>query len=84
MVAKRLPSDVLKFLRENPEEVEHIRRKMSAIESNKKWRAEIEERRRNAPMVECGAYGCTKLKNAMDVLCKSCEADYREDPDAFK
>ena len=83
-MVKRLPADVVEFLLDNPDEVKKLQDLMKAIESNAKWRAEMAEKRRKAPMVECGTYGCKKLKNAMDVFCDSCAAEYREDPDAFK
>lgn len=83
-MAKRLPRDVVKFLLDNPKEVEKIQNLMKAIESNAKWRAEIAEKRKNAKTVPCGTYGCTEPRNEMDAMCASCYQDYLEDPDAYK
>jgi len=79
-----LPQDVVDFLLANPAEVQKLREHIAAIASNAKWRAEIAEKRRVAPMIPCGTYGCKRLKNSMDVFCDHCEAEYQEDPDAFK
>ena len=83
-MAKRLPKEVVQYLLDNPPEVERIQKTIEAIAANAKWRAEIAEKYKNAPMVPCGTYGCTTLKNAMAVFCDDCAAEYREDPDAFK
>jgi hypothetical protein len=32
----------------------------------------------------CGTYGCTNLRSIDAIMCDSCYAEYREDPDAFK
>lgn len=37
-----------------------------------------------AIMIECGTYGCKELKRSDDVFCPSCQADFNEDPDAYK
>lgn len=81
---KRLPKEVVQFLLDNPKELEKLQSLMQAIESNAKWHAEIEEKRRNAKTVPCGMYGCTEPKNEMDVMCGSCHQDYLDDPDAYK
>lgn len=83
-MARELPEDVVAFLLDNPSELELLVGKMRAIESNKKWHAEIAEKRKNAPMVPCDTYGCTNPRNEMDPMCSSCYADYRTDPDAYK
>lgn len=74
-------SDVIQFLLRNPDELERVRQAM---------------RRFNAPeppvftpqarmtMVACSMYGCQNLKPEGHVMCDSCGAEYREDPDAFK
>lgn len=35
-------------------------------------------------LVECGTYGCKRMKPKNSVFCKACAEEYREDPDAFK
>lgn len=81
---KRLPKEVVQYLLDNPPEVERIQKTIVAIAENAKWRAEMLAKRTAAPTVPCGVYGCTEPKNAMDVMCASCLAEYKEDPDAFK
>ncbi len=86
-MAKRLPKDVRDYLLEDPARIEVVRAHMRFVESqkeNEKWRAELLEKRKNAPMVPCGTYGCTDPRNEMDIMCASCQAEYRDDPDAFK
>lgn len=83
-MVKRLPSDVVAFLRDNPKEVEKIQHLMKAIASNAAWKAEIAAKRAAAPMVPCGTYGCTSPRNEMDAMCGDCRQEYRDDPDAFK
>lgn len=83
-MGKRLPKEVTKFLLENPKELENIQKHIKAIEEDKKWRSEIASRRAIAPMVPCGMYGCTTLRNAMDFMCSSCQYEQSQDPDAFK
>lgn len=83
-MTSRLPVDVEEFLLENPDQVEKIRSLMHAIKENAKFAAMIAERRKNAPTVPCGTYGCTIPRNEMDVMCKSCYQDYLDDPDAYK
>lgn len=83
-MSKRLPKEVVQYLLDNPPEVERIQKTIIALAAHAKWRAEIEEKRKNAPMVPCGTYGCTEPRNEMDVMCASCYQDYKEDPDAFK
>lgn len=34
--------------------------------------------------VPCGTYGCREPKLKGAIMCESCFAEYREDPDAFK
>ncbi len=80
----KLPQDVVQFLLDNPSEVKRIQDHIKAVEENRKWRAEIAEKRKNAKMVPCGVYGCTEPRNEMDAMCPSCYQDYKEDPDAFK
>ena len=83
-MSKRLPKEVVQYLLDNPPEVERIQKTIEAVAANAKWRAEIAEKYKNAPMVPCGVYGCTEPKNAMAIMCNSCLQDYKEDPDAFK
>ncbi len=80
----KVPEEVIQYLSEHPEAVIAIKRIIDDSASNKIWREELAEKRKNAPMVECGTYGCKTLKNAMDVMCENCRADYRDDPDAYK
>jgi hypothetical protein len=47
-------------------------------------RAGYAEKRKNAPLVPCGMYGCTILRNELDVMCPSCVNDMYDDPDAYK
>lgn len=35
-------------------------------------------------MVECAMFGCKELKEPTAILCDTCEADRRADPDAYK
>lgn len=81
---QRLPEEVIQYLLSNPPEVERIQRTIAALAKLETWHAEQRERRKNAPSVPCGIYGCTEPKNAMDAMCNSCREDYREDPDAYK
>ncbi len=83
MTAK-LPKEVVAFLLANPDEVVKLQNHIKAVAENAKWRAEMEEKRRTAPTVPCGTFGCNKPRNAMDPMCESCEREYQEDPDAFK
>lgn len=80
----QLPQDVVEFLLANPEELKKLQSDIKATIAHRKWQVEMAEKRRVAPMVPCGTYGCKNLKNARDVFCKNCEAEYQEDPDAFK
>jgi hypothetical protein len=83
-MSQELPQDVVRFLLDNPKEVEKIQSLMKAIESNAKWHAEIAEKYKNAKTVPCGMYGCTMPRNEMAMMCPSCQQDMREDPDAYK
>lgn len=81
---EQLPDDVVKYLIENPSEVERIRR---TIVGNEELKA-IQEKRRaqfaTGRMVPCGVYGCTTPRNEYAIMCKDCYAEYKEDHDAFK
>jgi hypothetical protein len=35
-------------------------------------------------MIECGTYGCRRLKKKTDIFCDKCHVDYLQDPDAYK
>jgi hypothetical protein len=83
-MAQRLPKEVVQFLLDNPDEVKKIQDLLKFRVEEVKRKQEYAEKRKNAKMVPCGTYGCTELKNEMDVFCPSCYQDYLEDPDAYK
>lgn len=80
----KVPEEVIEYLSENPNALEKLQKTIANEAAAKKWHAEMAEKRKNAPMVECGTYGCKTLRNAMDVMCVNCRADYEDDPDAYK
>lgn len=44
----------------------------------------LDDKNFSGDWVECGVYGCKKLKPPQRIFCTACEADYHEDPDAYK
>lgn len=80
----QLPEDVCSLLRDNPDIIDDVSNYVRSAVSAKLRTIEYQKRRQSAKMVACGTFGCTNLKNEMDIFCESCRQDYNEDPDAFK
>jgi len=86
---RELPSDVLQFLLDHPDEVQHVRYRMKDMEERmmRPIREEEERKRRAAlPLKKCTALPYTNCQNMTPggYICDDCAAEYREDPDAFK
>jgi len=82
-MSKRLPQKVLKFLRDNPEELTKLQERIKVVEFNDMWRKDL-FLKQNAITVKCNLYGCKNIKYETDVMCEMCRQEYKDDPDAFK
>lgn len=77
--------EVIKFLLENPSEMERVRVRMKvASEAADRKRLEALQPKAPVKMVSCNTYGCVQPKPEGAIFCGSCYQDYLEDPDAYK
>jgi hypothetical protein len=86
---KRLPQDVVQFLQDNPDELQHVRYRMQDAEEKRTRPArEAAERERRAklPLKQCPGLGygaCSNMTHG-GFICESCQAEFSSDPDAYK
>ena len=86
----QLPSDVLQFLLDHPDEVQHVRYRMQDMENKmlQPLRDEEERKRRAAlPLKKCpGLLGPNSCSNMTPggYICDDCNAEFSSDPDAYK
>lgn len=88
-MASRLPKEVVQFLLDNPDELQHVRYRMADAEEKRTRparEAAERERRASLPLKKCTALPYTNCQNMTPggYICDDCAAEYREDPDAFK